>query len=299
MFRQFINYFCTECETMPRKIILISVISFLSATCSTLSAQYYYQDIMSSTTNHEQFKLYKQQKISKILLKSTEADGSPSEGFSFEQNFNNSYTQLKTITSLKSGSKSSLVNYYNATGHLYRTVDSTGESVSIYEYAYDSAGRPLSILNTSRAIGEKTKTTELHLWQYNEQGKPASMKRIRDDKDSSEITFQLDEKGNVIEEQGFRKGIPGEKIYYYYNEDNRLTDIVRYYDKLGKLLPDYTFDYYPDGRISEMRTTQGGGADYFIWKYAYAETGLKSKELCYNKQKKLVGRVEYAYESRK
>ena len=88
-------------------------------------------------------------------------------------------------------------------------------------------------------------------------------------------------------------------MYYYYDTENRLTDIVRYYDKLGKLLPDYTFDYYPDGRVSEMRTTQGGGADYFIWKYAYTETGLKSKELCYNKQKKLVGRVEYAYESRK
>ncbi len=125
------------------------------------------------------------------------------------------------------------------------------------------------------------------------------MLRIRNERVSSEIKFLTDEKGNVIEEQSYRKGVPGEKIYYYYDDENRLTDIVRYYDKLARLLPDYTFDYYPDSRISEMRTTQKGGADYFIWKYAYSDTGLKSKELCYNKQKKLVGRLEYTYETRK
>ena len=284
---------------MPGKIFLISVLSIICAAGSTATAQYYYQDILSSKTNHEQYQLYKKQKVSRIILKSSEADGSPSEGFSFEQSFTNSYTQLRTTTSLKSGSKSSLVNYYNTSGYLYKTVDSTGESVSVYEYGYDSSGNPVSILNTSRAVGEKAKSTEIHVWQYNAGGKPVRMQRIRDEKDSSEVKFILDEKGNVIEEQSYRKGMPGEKIYYYYDEENRLTDIVRYYDKLGKLLPDYTFDYYPDGRISEMMTTQKGGADYFIWKYAYLDNGLKSKELCYDKQKKLVGKVEYAYESRK
>jgi YD repeat-containing protein len=284
---------------MPGKIIAVTLLIIFILAGSIASAQYYYQDILTSRTNHEHFQLYKKQKVSRIMVKSFEADGAPSEGFNFEQNFNNSFTQLRTSTSLKSGSKSSLVNYYNASGYLYRTVDSTDEAVSIYEYSYDSTGNPVSILNTSRAIGEKSKSTESHIWQYNAQGKPVKMLRVRDEKDTSEVQFVLDDKGNVIEEQSYRKGTGGEKIYYYYNEENRLTDIVRYYDKLGKLLPDYTFDYYPDGRVSEMRTTQGGGADYLIWKYAYAETGLKSKELCYNKQKKLVGKVEYEYESRK
>jgi hypothetical protein len=284
---------------MQKKIIRLSLLFILSVAGTTVTAQYYYQDILSSKTNHEQYQLFKKQKVSKILLKSSEADGSPSEGFSLEQSFNISYTQLRTTSALKSGSKSSLVNYYNASGYLYRTVDSTGQSVSIYEYSYDTSGNPVSILNTSMAIGEKAKSTETHIWLFNDNGRPLSMRRIRDERDSSEVKFLLDEKGNVIEEQAQRKGVQGEKVYYYYDEENRLTDIVRYYDKLGKLLPDYTFDYYPDGRVSEMRTTQGGGADYFIWKYAYTETGLKSKELCYNKQKKLVGRVEYGYENRK
>ncbi len=277
---------------------MLVILLIFSAAGSRVFAQFYYQDILSSKANHAQYQLYKQQKISRITVKSAEADGAPSEGFSFEQNFNNSYTQLKTSTSLKSGSKSSMVNYYNASGYLYRTVDSTGESVTVYEYGYDSLGNPISILNTSRAMGEKAKSTEIHLWEYSA-GRPVKMTRIKDERDSSEIKFILDEKGNVIEEQAVRKGVAGEKIYYYYDDQNRLTDIVRYYDRLGKLLPDYTFDYYPDGRISDMRTTQGGGADYFIWKYAYTDAGLKSKELCYNKQKKLVGRIEYIYESRK
>ena len=284
---------------MPRKIFVLPLLLIFLLSGPVVFAQFYYQDILSSKTNHEQYLLYKKQKISKITLKSSESDGSPSEGFSVEQNFNSSYSQLRTNTALKSGTKSSLVNYYNGQGYLYRTVDSTGESVSVYDYGYDSSGNPVSVLNTSRAVGEKAKSTEVHLWEFNASGRPVKMTRIRDEKDSSEVRFVLDEKGNVIEEQSTRKGVAGEKIYYYYNDDNRLTDIVRYYEKLGKLLPDYTFDYYPDGRLSEMRTTQGGGADYYIWRYTYADTGLTSKELCYNKQKKLVGKIEYEYESRK
>ncbi len=143
-------------SNIPFKLALLTLFSF---TGPAMYAQFYYQDILSSKTNHEQYGLYKQQKISRIIIKSSEADGSASEGFSLEQSFNAGYTQLKSSTSLKSGTKSSLVNYYNNTGYLYRTVDSTDESVSIYEYAYDSAGNPVSIVNTSRAVGEKAKTT--------------------------------------------------------------------------------------------------------------------------------------------
>ena len=281
------------------KIFQISLAILISLSCTPVMAQYYYQDIISSKTNHEQYQAFRLQKISRILIKSSEADGSPSEGFNMEQSFNNSYTQLKTTSSLQSGTKSSMVNYYNTSGYLYKTVDSTDEAVTMYEYAYDSMGMPVSILNTSRAIGDKSKSTEVHIWHFDPKGRPLSMQRIRDEKDSSEIRFKLDDKGNVIEEQTFKKEIPGEKIYYYYDDSNRLTDIVRYYDKLGKLLPDYTFDYLPNGQRSEMMTMQKGGADYFTWKYAYLENGLRAKELCYNKQKKLVGKIEYEYESRK
>jgi len=284
---------------MPRKILLSFLICFFCSAVTRLSAQFYYQDILSSKTNHARYQLYKTQKVSKILLKPSEGDGSPSEGFSFEQSFNSSYTQLKTTAALKSGTKSSMINYYNAAGYLYRTVDSSQESVSIYEYAYDSTGKPVSVLNTSRVIGEKTKSTEIHKWEYNAEGKPVKMLRIREETDSSEVKLSLDEQGNVADEQAVRKGIGGDKVYYYYDADNRLTDIVRYQEKLGKLLPDYTFDYTPEGRVSEMRVTQNGGTDYFIWKYVYLENGLLAKELCYNKQKKLIGKVEYEYESRK
>jgi YD repeat-containing protein len=284
---------------MEINIRVLSLILLLSAISSPLFAQYYYKDIISSRNSYEQYLVYRKNKVSKILLKPSEADGSVSEGFSMQQSFNNSYTQLKTNSLLKSGSKTSMVNYYNSQGNLYRTVDSTDEAVSIYEYAYDSAGLILSLLNTSKAIGDKNNSTEIHIWHYNEKGKPKSMQRIRDAKDSSEIRFTVDENGNTIEEQSFRKGVPGEKIYYYYDESNRLTDIVSYNDKLGKLMPDYTFDYLPDNRLSEMMIVQNGGIDYIKWRYTYLDNGLKSKEICYNKQNRLVGKIEYEYESRR
>lgn len=37
------------------------------------------------------------------------------------------------------------------------------------------------------------------------------------------------------------------------------------------------------------------GNDYLIWKYEYNDKGLRIRELCYNKQKQLPGRIEYQY----
>ena len=48
-----------------------------------------------------------------------------------------------------------------------------------------------------------------------------------------------------------------------------------------------------------MVNVQGGGIDYLTWQYTYNEKGLKAKETCSNKQKQLIGRVEYQYEYKK
>jgi hypothetical protein len=44
-----------------------------------------------------------------------------------------------------------------------------------------------------------------------------------------------------------------------------------------------------------MIAVQQGGSDYLTWRYEYAENGLKTRELCLNKQKSLVGKIEYQY----
>ncbi|MBI1783228.1 MAG: hypothetical protein HYR66_17955, partial [Sphingobacteriales bacterium] len=40
---------------------------------------------------------------------------------------------------------------------------------------------------------------------------------------------------------------------------------------------------------------QSSGSDYLTWMYLYDEKGLKLKEACVDKDRKLVGKIEYSY----
>jgi hypothetical protein len=48
-----------------------------------------------------------------------------------------------------------------------------------------------------------------------------------------------------------------------------------------------------------MIVVPAGTSDYQTWKYAYNANGLKQQEACYSKQKQLLGKVEYNYETGK
>ena len=49
-------------------------------------------------------------------------------------------------------------------------------------------------------------------------------------------------------------------------------------------------------RINKMTQITNGGSNYFIWVYTYNDKGLKQTETCYNKQKQLIGKIDYRYE---
>lgn len=277
----------------------ICLLLALFAGVVSVHAQYYYQDIVLNKYNHNQFLQAKKARVTRMTGKSMEGNGEPTEGFLMEQVFNGSYSQVKTTTQLPRGPKTVLVNYYNGQGYLYRTVDSSEASVTVYDYKYTDQGLLSAIVNTGRSEADKVKSTESHQWMYNEQGIPVKMLRIREGTDTMELRFVLDDKGRVAEEQSFSRGVPGGRVYYYYDDGGRLTDIVRFQEKLGRLIPDYTFDYLEDGRLSEMMVVQQGGKDYLTWRYQYNELGLKAKESCLTRQKRLAGSVEYSYETKK
>ncbi|MGZ8556996.1 MAG: hypothetical protein ACXWWC_01615, partial [Chitinophagaceae bacterium] len=114
--------------------------------------------------------------------------------------------------------------------------------------------------------------------------------------DSSEYRFTLDEKGNVADEQFYRRNVGIDSIFYYYDEKNRLTDIVRFNKKAKKLLPSVMFEYDESNRIiQKMTILSSSNPDYLIWRYIFNDKGLKTKEALFNKQKELTGRIEYAY----
>jgi antitoxin component YwqK of YwqJK toxin-antitoxin module len=186
-----------------------------------------------------------------------------------------------------------LKTFYNATGQLIKTTDSAQEASGVTEYFYDEKKRLTRI--KSHSSSDNISTTEEHQWTYNENGQPKSMLRIRSGSDSTLVEFSYDEKGNVAEEKTVKSRLPLATVYYYYDANNRLTDIVRYNARAKRLLPDYMFEYNEAGQLTRMVSVPEGSNNYLTFYYQYNPNGLKRMDLCYDKQQQLVGKVEYAY----
>ena len=259
-----------------------------------LSAQYYYRDLVAPVATSQQLQQYREQKVKSVQVSSFEGNGAPAEGFSVQQTINPAYTQITTLTKSSLAGESQLKTFYDNSGRVLRTIDTTDGSSSTSEYTYNQSGQVTTITNTSVSAGQ-SREKEVHLWYYNADGKPERMIKIKNNIDTTFISFVIDDKGNIAEETSVRKGkaLPG--FYYYYDDKNRITDIVRYNTRVKKLLPDYMFEYNNQGQLRSMIIVPEGSDDYQRWVYQYDETGLKIKETCLNKRKQVIGRVEYSY----
>jgi hypothetical protein len=257
-------------------------------------AQYYYKDILSNNQLMADMAAYKLNKVKVINIKSFEDDGSPSEGFFCQKRFSRDYGKAELFTRSNISGASLLTSTFNNKGQLLRTHDSSIISVTNNLYSYDASGRISSILSTVRSQDDDftNEIVEEHIYIYNEQDKPVQMTRVKNRKDSTVILFALDEQGNVGIEKDTKSGT---KFYYYYDAKKRITDIVQANDLKTGLVPDYIFEYNNSaGLLSQMTTTEEGGNYYFVWKYTY-DNGLRVKEKCYSKERRLMGSIEYEY----
>jgi hypothetical protein len=257
-------------------------------------AQFYYKDQVVTRQSMQQLQQFKTTKVKAVKLTSFEANGIVTEDFAGEQSVNNNYTLVTTFTKSRLSDSSELTTLYNVSGQLIKTIDTTDGYKSTTDYGYDAHNRLVSIVNLSLSKGQDTEK-EQHVWTYTTKGIPEKMWKIKNNNDTTYITFIADEKDNIIEEHSARKGKLLPTLYYYYDEKNRITDIVRYNPRARRLLPDYIFEYDEEGRISSVIIVPESGSDYEKWFYSYFENGLKGQEACYNKRQELQGRIEYQY----
>ncbi|MGZ3840131.1 MAG: hypothetical protein ACXVMS_15705 [Flavisolibacter sp.] len=272
-----------------------SFLAFLALSVSfSAAAQHYYQDIMGTRETAETLKTYRANKVLKVVLTSFDENNTRNEDFYVTQEFSPATKTLRTVTRSDMDHESVLTSYLDASGAVVKTVDSSNIVTTTTEYTYNGAGQLTSTTSFSADSTKKTTQSEQHLWQY-QNGKIAGMLRIKNHQDTSIVHFKLDEAGNVIEERETRKGINADPVYYYYDASNRLTDIVHYNNKARRLLPEYMFSYSPEGRIIQRITVPANNDNYLIWRFQYNDQGLKTKEVIYNKQKQLTGKIEYQY----
>ncbi|ULQ56929.1 hypothetical protein KJS94_01805 [Flavihumibacter rivuli] len=274
------------------KKILLSLTLFCSVT--VLKAQYYFKDIITTNQTNQLFIQLKQNQVRKVAFSSYEGNSAESAGFTGEQQIDPKRNSITTITRTTVVGEAFLTTYYNEAGLLVRTTDSAQNASNSSEYTYDAQKRLVSIAVKSQS--DNVTTTEKHLWSYDAKGLPAQMLRIRNNTDTTTVSFQYDERGNVVEEKAIRKNLPPVTVYYYYDALNRLTDVVRYNAKAKRLLPDYMFEYNEGLQLKKMITVPEGSNEYLTWYYQYLPNGLKRMDLCYNKQQQLMGKVEYEYE---
>jgi hypothetical protein len=265
--------------------------------CFTLTgafSQYYFNDIVSTSLSNEQYKVLRTGKVKKITANSYEADNSLTPGFSLEEEISIDGKRI-VLTTATSPGRSSVTNRFYELGKLKKTQSTLNNIDNKTEYFYNDKGQVQKIVFTTTDTVMKAALVESHEWTYSADGQPESMLKIKNRTDTTVIEL-VKEQGLVIEEKWRRKNRVIENYYYYYNDAKQLTDIVRFNTRLKKLLPDFQYVYDDKGRISQMTQVAMSTANYLIWQYTYNDKGLKLKEIGFDKQKNLIGRIEYTYE---
>lgn len=272
-----------------------TVLLLLAFCCLDTQAQYYYNDIVGTLESNRQMKAYVANKVRLAKATGIDREGRPSTDFSELQEVRENGTALR-ITTNNNAVKTQYYNRFDNQGRLMTIIDSSTYLESVTNYEYDAAGKITLVKNSVEDTANDFNQVEVHQWIYAANGIPEKMWRIINNTDSLEVRFKADEHGNAGEERSFRRGVETGVLYYYYDEKNRLTDIVRYNTRLKKLMPDIMFEYDEKDRVvQKITTTSSLHLGYLIWRYIFDEKGLKTKEALFNNDKELTGKIEYTY----
>lgn len=277
------------------KLIVLIVLTFLGVTLPSLVfSQYFYKDIWNTSQLNRDSKKLKDENIKAILMKSFEDDGSISEGFFCERKFDKDFSVSTMMSKSYITGNSVTLTFYNDGAMVTRVIDSTASSVNRTDYAYDH--KRLKTLNTwTHSSTANDGIKESHEYIYNSAGQLDRMIRKKMGVEFSTINFVLDKAGNVTEEYESVHGKLVKSFFYYYDERNRLTDVVHNSERAKRLLPDYLYEYDASGQPIQMISTEEMTSNYFIWKYLYNERNLKKTEKCFSKEKRLLGSIEFSY----
>jgi hypothetical protein len=279
---------------MVKNIILI--VSAIFA-IKTVSAQYYYKDIVATNDVIKNNQQLRKHNIIKLKVQSYHYDDQEIESFLCEQNIENNAKNVLTITGSPYTGENRLHSFYTTQGLITRSVDSNVSVVvqNYYEYNLQQKLIKLAVSSFEPEL-KNVRTTETHLWYYDAQQVPNKMVKVINDKDTTTTIFTKDSINNlVLDEVSYKKGKEIERYYYYYDSVNQLTDVVRYHPYKRKLYPEFIFDYNQKGEMIRKTSFQSGTTQATYWYYFYNEKGLKSEEQAFLPGNVFKGKLKYNY----
>ncbi len=262
---------------------------------ASLTGQYYYNDILSNRDANSRFQLLRKYRITRITAASFEADNTPTEGFSLTETVSLDGKKSTLQTADISGQTSETKRQYEFNRIRRSQSYSHGiENDVQYQYTSDGKLQTIRFITTDTAL--HTTQTEQHDWHYDTKGQPDFAWIIKNNSDSTFLQLVRDANDHIVEEHWMRKKMETGAYYYYYDSAGRVTDIVRYNNRLKKLLPDFLYEYDADGRVASMTQVFSSNSSYIVWKYRYNPKGLKQEESGFDKQKNFLGKMVYTYE---
>ncbi len=277
---------------MRKKYLAILIISLAAAKGE---CQFYYSDIILNKIANTNYVTLKNNKVKKVSISNGSKGAEEQEGLRVFETFSDNWGMLKTETNLQSGISTFSTTYYK-NDKVWQKWDDGKNVNSLVRYTYDESGKLLSIISSSIDTTVLDGFFESHIFNYDNKGSLTKMYKLKNETDTTTIVFLKDEQGNIAEERWQRKGKTFENYYYYYNEKNQLTDIVKFNLKAQKMLPEFLFEYDEKGNVNKMTQIPFGNSSYFVWHYVFDDKGLKLGEFCYSKKGDLLGKVEYNYE---
>lgn len=278
---------------LPTKYFILFCL--LSGLSFSLQAQYYYNDILTIKKSNDEYQKLKKAQYRTVTLESFEFDDSPSQGFFCERKLNNDFSESVMISRSDVTGESELRSYYKD-GRVYKTVNTNGDVINTAGFEYNTVGQLQKVTSSTVGVADSSRFEEVREYEYDADGVLTALRRFKNGVQVSMIKFEKDENGNIVEEVPAQVGVD-RKYYYYYDDKNRLTDVVRFNDRAQRLLPDYMFLYNETRRDepSQMISVDESAETYVVWRYAYTPDGLPEIQKCYSKEKQLLGTIQYEY----
>jgi hypothetical protein len=276
--------------------------------CSSLHAQFYYDDLVATRDLNSKMKAYLAAHVQSVTATGLDPQGRKATDFNEWQDILENGKVLRVST--RNGQAIARTYYrFDEKTRVISSRDSSGEFENITTYIYDANDNPVNIKSVSRDSLHDFDQVKERQYKYTD-GKPSKLLLIQNGTDSLEYVFTLDEHKNVKDEMLYHRGGANNpvyysynehKVYYFYDDQNRLTDVTRYNAKIDRLLPDFMMEYDDNNRVIQRITVLSTirfdtkRPDYLLWRYAYDDRNLKTKDVMYSKTKELKGSIQYSY----
>jgi hypothetical protein len=239
---------------------------------------------------------YKKNGIRFVKIKSYDFEDYEIDNFLCEQEVENYGKHVITTTGSPFIGETHLHSYYTANHKITRSVDSNPNIVIQNNYTYQNNDLVKISVKSYSPDAKQESVTEQHIWQYDSSGLPAKMYLVKNERDTTTILIKSDKATKTVtEEVWYVKGTEIDRYYYYYDDKNRLSDVVHFHKYKKKLLPEYIFEYDENGQMKRKTQYYPNTNQVMYWFYKYNDRGLVSEEYAYQKGNLFTGKLKYEY----